>query len=115
MIYPATERGTCHGISAAFGKLGAIVGTQIFLYLKDTFCYHDTDECTHEQTYNGLRLTFGVCSALGVIGFIWSYYLVYDNMNDYNKVNDINENNNHIDNNDIELNNNKNKNNQNDS
>jgi PHS family inorganic phosphate transporter-like MFS transporter len=32
-IFPARLRSTCHGISAASGKLGAIVGSFGFLYL----------------------------------------------------------------------------------
>ena len=32
-IFPARLRSTCHGISAASGKLGAIVGAYGFLYL----------------------------------------------------------------------------------
>ncbi|GJY99585.1 inorganic phosphate transporter 1-4 [Tanacetum coccineum] len=32
-IFPARVRSTCHGISAASGKLGAIVGAFGFLYL----------------------------------------------------------------------------------
>eukprot|EP00871_Galdieria_phlegrea_P003487 jgi/Galph1/4139/GphlegSOOS_G2867.1 len=29
-LFPTVLRGTCHGISAAFGRTGAVVGTQIF-------------------------------------------------------------------------------------
>ncbi|EME29875.1 Probable metabolite transport protein GIT1 [Galdieria sulphuraria] len=29
-VFPTVLRGTCHGISAAFGRTGAVVGTQIF-------------------------------------------------------------------------------------
>ena len=32
-IYPARLRATCHGISAAAGKVGAIIGSFGFLYL----------------------------------------------------------------------------------
>ncbi|CAN1168776.1 Inorganic phosphate transporter 1-4, partial [Linum perenne] len=32
-IFPARVRSTCHGISSAAGKLGAIVGALGFLYL----------------------------------------------------------------------------------
>ncbi|KAL0286579.1 UNVERIFIED_CONTAM: Inorganic phosphate transporter 1-4 [Sesamum angustifolium] len=32
-IFPARHRSTCHGISAAAGKLGAIIGAFGFLYL----------------------------------------------------------------------------------
>lgn len=80
IVFPTAERGTCHGISAACGKLGAILGTQVFLYLLYSFC--DQDNCdstsTATQQNNGLQLTFGVCSALGLIGFWFSYYLVFD-------------------------------------
>jgi len=36
-IFPTQIRGTAHGVSAATGKLGAVVGTMIFPYLHTTF------------------------------------------------------------------------------
>jgi MFS transporter, PHS family, inorganic phosphate transporter len=59
IIFPTIERGTCHGISAASGKLGAILGTQVFLYLVYAFCPHDnctTDDATDSQKVRGLQV-----------------------------------------------------------
>lgn len=38
ILFPVHQRGTCHGISAAAGKLGAILGAQtiVFLQVSDT-------------------------------------------------------------------------------
>jgi hypothetical protein len=33
--YPTAVRGTCYGLSAALGKTGAAVGTQVFQPLED--------------------------------------------------------------------------------
>eukprot|EP00597_Dinobryon_sp_UTEXLB2267_P003690 CAMPEP_0170058874 /NCGR_PEP_ID=MMETSP0019_2-20121128/1332_1 /TAXON_ID=98059 /ORGANISM="Dinobryon sp., Strain UTEXLB2267" /LENGTH=434 /DNA_ID=CAMNT_0010263921 /DNA_START=375 /DNA_END=1679 /DNA_ORIENTATION=- len=78
IIYPTNHRATCHGISAAWGKMGAIVGAEVFLYLQNSFCRGDncTDDATAEQKNNGLRVVFSVCGALSIFGFFWSYFLV---------------------------------------
>jgi len=38
VIYPTEARSTCHGISAAFGKAGAVVGASVFLSLVNRHC-----------------------------------------------------------------------------
>lgn len=38
VIYPTEARSTCHGISAAFGKAGAVVGASVFLRLVSMHC-----------------------------------------------------------------------------
>lgn len=34
VVFPSQQKGTCHGISAAAGKLGAILGALSFVYLQ---------------------------------------------------------------------------------
>ena len=38
VIYPTEARSTCHGISAAFGKAGAVVGASVFLNIVTMHC-----------------------------------------------------------------------------
>ncbi len=80
IIYSSAERATCHGISSAAGKLGALLGAQTFLFIVDAFCDHDTCDKSSpaKQVDSGLQLTFFVCGVLAVIGWIWSYCLVSD-------------------------------------
>ncbi|XP_004974252.1 inorganic phosphate transporter 1-6 [Setaria italica] len=67
-IFPARLRSTCHGVSAASGKLGAIVGSFGFLYLAQS-----KDPAKTEHGYpagigvrNALFLLAG-CNALGLL------------------------------------------------
>jgi hypothetical protein len=87
LIYPSAERATCHGISSAFGKLGALVGAFIFMYLVNSFCFRDNCNDNHhsttattsqqqQQINAGLQLTFGFCALLAMIGGIWSFYFL---------------------------------------
>ncbi|KAJ1298905.1 hypothetical protein BS78_01G489600 [Paspalum vaginatum] len=55
-IYPARLRATCHGISAASGKVGAIIGSFGFLYLAQS---PDPDKTAH-----GYRPGIGVRNSL---------------------------------------------------
>ncbi|PPQ71769.1 hypothetical protein CVT24_006530 [Panaeolus cyanescens] len=57
------HRGTCYGLSAAFGKLGAAVGTQIFKPI---------------QEHLGKKWTFIIAAICGAVGIIVSYFLVPD-------------------------------------
>ena len=38
VVYDVLHKATCHGLSAAFGKLGAILGAQVFVYLQGAYC-----------------------------------------------------------------------------
>jgi hypothetical protein len=69
-------RATCHGISAAAGKLGAVFGTFVLIYLQDSFCSNDVcnDNATAEQIDHGLQVTFMFCGVLGMVGYIQDYY-----------------------------------------
>lgn len=61
-IFPARLRSTCHGISAASGKLGAIVGAFGFLYLAQNKDKTKTDA--------GYPPGIGVKNSLIVLGFV---------------------------------------------
>ncbi|XP_071741269.1 probable inorganic phosphate transporter 1-7 [Rutidosis leptorrhynchoides] len=59
-IFPARLRSTCHGISAASGKLGAIVGAFGFLYLSQSKTTPDP----------GYKKGIGVQNALKILGVV---------------------------------------------
>ncbi|XP_070005816.1 probable inorganic phosphate transporter 1-7 [Nicotiana sylvestris] len=61
-IFPARLRSTCHGISAAAGKLGAMVGAFGFLYLAQPQDKSKVDE--------GYTAGIGVKNSLIVLGFV---------------------------------------------
>jgi len=61
--YPTAVRGTCYGISAALGKVGAAVGTQAF---------------TPIETNLGKKWTFIVAAICGVVGIIITYFFIPD-------------------------------------
>ncbi|KAL6646599.1 hypothetical protein ACP70R_015676 [Stipagrostis hirtigluma subsp. patula] len=58
-IFPARLRSTCHGVSAASGKLGAIVGSFGFLYLAQS-----RDPAKTEVTEHGYPAGIGVRNSL---------------------------------------------------
>ncbi|KAF9051527.1 MFS Git1p-related glycerophosphoinositol permease [Panaeolus papilionaceus] len=61
--YPTSIRGTCYGLSAAFGKLGAAVGTQVFKPI---------------QEHLGKKWTFIIAAICGTAGIIVTYFLIPD-------------------------------------
>ncbi|KAJ3812247.1 MFS Git1p-like glycerophosphoinositol permease [Lentinula aff. lateritia] len=61
--YPTAIRGTCYGISAALGKVGAAVGTQAF---------------TPIETNLGKKWTFIVAAICGVFGILVTYFFIPD-------------------------------------
>lgn len=61
-IFPARLRSTCHGISAAAGKLGAMVGAFGFLYLAQPQDKSKVDE--------GYTAGIGVKNSLIVLRFV---------------------------------------------
>ena len=61
--YATAVRGTCYGISAAIGKTGAAVGTEVF---------------TPIQIHLGKRWTFIVAAICGVAGILVTYFFVKD-------------------------------------
>ncbi|KIK71109.1 hypothetical protein GYMLUDRAFT_148551 [Collybiopsis luxurians FD-317 M1] len=61
--YPTAIRGTCYGLSAAIGKVGAAVGTQAF---------------TPIETNLGKRWTFIIAAIIGVLGILVTYLFIPD-------------------------------------
>ena len=59
--YATAVRGTCYGLSAALGKTGAAVGTQVFLPI---------------ENHLGVRWTFIIAAIAGVIGVLVTYFFV---------------------------------------
>jgi MFS family permease len=59
--YATGVRGTCYGLSAAVGKAGAAIGTQVF---------------TPIQTNIGQRWTFIIAAIIGVCGILVTYFFV---------------------------------------
>lgn len=54
-------RGTCYGLSAAIGKVGAVVGTKVF---------------TPIQVHAGKRWTFIIAAIVGLIGVVLAYVCI---------------------------------------
>ena len=66
-IYPAEVRATCHGVSAACGKLGAATGAFFFpLILGPAGSSHPTDA--------GLRTSMFLCAAIAFLGCAVTYF-----------------------------------------
>jgi MFS family permease len=61
--YATAVRGTCYGFSAAFGKTGAAIGTEVF---------------TPIQNHLGKRWTFIIAAVCGVLGILVTYFFVPD-------------------------------------
>ncbi|MDI1491231.1 MAG: Plasma membrane permease, mediates uptake of glycerophosphoinositol and glycerophosphocholine [Ramalina farinacea] len=59
--YATAVRGTCYGISAALGKTGAAVGTEVFTPVQDNL---------------GKKWTFIVAAICGVVGIIVTYFFI---------------------------------------
>lgn len=79
VVYVTEQKATCHGISAAAGKLGAIVGAEVLVYLTGSFCPgQNCSDASTEEVNSGLRVTFAVCGFLSVIGYIWTIVFLSD-------------------------------------
>ncbi|ETO28643.1 carbohydrate transmembrane transporter [Reticulomyxa filosa] len=66
-IFPTQIRGTCHGIAAASGKLGAVVGAAMFNPLKDAY---------------GSNVTFIFCGIVSILGALVTFFLIFDGPED---------------------------------
>ncbi|KAF0892426.1 hypothetical protein E2562_015488 [Oryza meyeriana var. granulata] len=70
-IFPARLRSTCHGISSAAGKMGAIVGSFGFMYAAQS-----TDPSKTDVGYPpgiGVRNSLFVLAGCNVIGFLFTF------------------------------------------
>jgi predicted MFS family arabinose efflux permease len=59
--YATGVRGTCYGLSAAVGKAGAAIGTQVFTPIENNL---------------GKRWTFIIAAIVGVVGILVTYFFV---------------------------------------
>ncbi|EPS68482.1 phosphate transporter 2 [Genlisea aurea] len=70
-IFPARLRSTCHGISAAAGKAGAIVGAYGFLYASES-PGRSKDDPGYPPGI-GIRKTLFILAGVNVLGFIFTF------------------------------------------
>jgi PHS family inorganic phosphate transporter-like MFS transporter len=70
-LFPARLRSTCHGISAAAGKAGAILGAFGFLYAAQG--QHEGEPEPGYSQGIGLKNTFLVLSLINVLGFFMTF------------------------------------------
>lgn len=71
--FPTRAKATCHGISAASGKLGAVIGAAMMSPLLDWY-----GSATPEASQKGLALVLYACAAVSVIGFIWTFFFTQE-------------------------------------
>lgn len=69
-LYPTAVRGQVYGISAAVGKIGALVGTQVFKPIVKAF--------GGSGTLNGQRSPFIIGTCLALLGAIITWYFIPD-------------------------------------
>ncbi|RYR77290.1 hypothetical protein Ahy_A01g001736 isoform F [Arachis hypogaea] len=70
-IFPARFRSTCHGISSASGKLGAMIGTFGFLYLAQS-----PDKTKTDAGYPpgiGIKNSLLVLGVVNILGFLFTF------------------------------------------
>ena len=64
--FPTRARATCHGLSAASGKLGAVLGSSGMAPL---LTIYGTDSDSKDR---GLQLVMYVCCAISALGLLWT-------------------------------------------
>lgn len=67
-VYPTVIRASCYGLSAAFGKVGGVVGVQFFLPIANAF----------SSPQSGYRADFLVAGGISVVGLVATYFLIPD-------------------------------------
>lgn len=74
-LFPARFRSTCHGISGAFGKVGAIIGTVAFLWASQ-------DHNNKKKAVNVTGVTIALLILVGVcfMGFAITYFFTRETM-----------------------------------
>ncbi|OIW01696.1 hypothetical protein TanjilG_01203 [Lupinus angustifolius] len=76
-IFPARFRSTCHGISSASGKLGAMIGAFGFLYLAQ-----NQDKTKAEAGYPagiGVRNSLLLLGVVNILGFLFTFLVPESN------------------------------------
>ncbi|BBN03090.1 hypothetical protein Mp_2g20650 [Marchantia polymorpha subsp. ruderalis] len=72
-LFPARLRSTCHGISAASGKAGAIVGAFGFLYASQN--EHQGKQDHGYPTGIGIKKSLLVLAVCNAIGFFFTFFV----------------------------------------
>lgn len=72
-LFPARFRTTCHGISGAIGKLGAIIGSIGFLWAS----HNKNDGCSEGI---GMKASLIVLAGVCVVGMITTYFFTRETM-----------------------------------
>jgi PHS family inorganic phosphate transporter-like MFS transporter len=88
-LFPARFRSTCHGISAASGKAGAIVGAFGFLYASES-----THEALVDPGYHkgiGLKNTLLALGAVNALGFVCTFLVPETNQRSLEEITGENE------------------------
>nr|UXE41667.1 AMF-inducible phosphate transporter Pht1;6 [Pteris vittata] len=73
-VFPARLRSTCHGISAAFGKLGAIIGAFGFLYASQDS--HEGKQDAGYSTGIGVQNALIMLAVVNALGLFCTYFFV---------------------------------------
>lgn len=68
-IYPAEVRATCHGLSAACGKLGAATGAYVFPMLLSSM-----QTSSSSNNNDGLPVVMYWCSVVAMLGAVVTYF-----------------------------------------
>ncbi|OIW21773.1 hypothetical protein TanjilG_10672 [Lupinus angustifolius] len=88
-IFPARFRSTCHGISSASGKLGAMVGAFGFLYLAQS-----QDKSKVEAGYTtgiGVKNSLIVLGVVNILGFLFTFLVPESNGKSLEEISGENE------------------------
>ncbi|KAE9619368.1 hypothetical protein Lal_00047219 [Lupinus albus] len=88
-IFPARFRSTCHGISSASGKLGAMVGAFGFLYLAQS-----QDKSKVEAGYSagiGVKNSLILLGVVNILGFLFTFLVPESNGRSLEEISGENE------------------------
>lgn len=70
-VYPTVIRATCHGISAAAGKVGAVIGAAAFSPMEEAF---------------GLGTVLISCGVVALLGAVFTFFFTADEVLDLSKL-----------------------------
>ena len=76
--YPTSIRGTCYGLSAAFGKAGAAIGTQCFTPIQSESFRRYANRSQLTTDHLGKRYTFIIAACCGFVGVVLAFFFVED-------------------------------------
>lgn len=72
-LFPARFRSTCHGISGAVGKVGAIIGSVGFLWFT-------RDKHSEKPNPTGMTIALIFLGGVCVVGFMVTYFFTFETM-----------------------------------